>query len=79
MWRIKRCTGTDEYNYPSEKHGLFVFRIVQPSTFESFCCLDHEEASLILPTERVVVETLLVASDVSCCPAKEREDADTRV
>ena len=51
---------TDKYNYPSEKHGLLVFRIVQPSTFESFCCLDHEKTSLILSTERVVVETLLL-------------------
>ena len=59
---FKRCMGTDEYNYPSEKHGLLVLRIVQLSTFESFCRLNHKKASLILSTERVVVETLLVAS-----------------
>jgi hypothetical protein len=52
--------GTDEYNNPSEKHGLLVFIIVQPSTFESFCCLDHEKASLIISAERVVVKTLYI-------------------
>ena len=49
---VELCMGTDEYNNPSEKHGLLVFRIVQLSTFESFCRLDHEEASLILSTKR---------------------------
>jgi hypothetical protein len=79
----KRCTGTDEYNYPSEKHGLLVFRIVQLSTFKSFCCLDHEKASLILSTERVVVETLLkVASDDELllpCEGERERTLDTRV
>jgi hypothetical protein len=57
-----RCRGTALTNtsYPSEKHGFLVFRIIQPSTFESFCCLDHEKASPILSTECVVVETLFI-------------------
>ena len=65
--------GTDEYNYPSEKHGLLVFRIVQLSTLECFRCLDHEKASLILSTESVVVETLIVASyELLTCEGERR-------
>jgi hypothetical protein len=52
----ERCT--DEYDYPPEKRGLLIFRIVQSPTFERFGCFDHKKAGLILSTERVVVETL---------------------
>ena len=58
---IKRRT--DEYDYPSEKRGFFILRISQPSTFESFCCLDHKEARLILSTKGVVVETLVKSQE----------------
>jgi hypothetical protein len=65
---------TDEYDHPSEEGGLSIFRIIQPPTFEGLCCLDHKKASLILSTERVVVETLL---RISCQSTREREDANT--
>ena len=35
-----------------------VFGIVQPSSLESFCCLDNEETGLVVTAECVVVETL---------------------
>ena len=35
-----------------------VFGIVQPSSLESFCCLDNEETGFIVTAECVVVETL---------------------
>jgi hypothetical protein len=49
---------TDEYDYPSEDRGFLIFRVVQRSSLESFRCLDHKEASLVLAAERVMVETL---------------------
>ena len=49
---------THKYDHPSENHGLLVFGIVQPSSLESFCCLDYEEARLVVTAECVVVETL---------------------
>jgi hypothetical protein len=49
---------TDNDDYPSENCGLLVFGIIQSSSLERFCCLDHEKAGLVLTAERVVVETL---------------------
>jgi hypothetical protein len=54
----RRSAGTDEYDHPSENRGILIFGIVQPPSLESFRCLDHEEASLVLTAECVVVETL---------------------
>ena len=50
---------TYQYDHPSENGGLLVFGIVQPSSLESFCCLDDEETGLVVTAECVVVETLV--------------------
>jgi len=69
--------GTDEYDYPSEDRGLLVFGIVQRSSLESFRCLHHKEASLVLAAKRVMIETL-GPSDELLIDEERREDTDAR-
>ena len=72
-------TRTDEYDNPSEDRGLLVFGIVQRSCLESFRCLHHKEASLVLAAERVMVEALRVGpSDELLIDEERREDVDAR-
>ena len=68
---------TDEYDYPSEDRGLLVFGIVQRSSLESFRGLHHEEASLVLAAERVMIETLGPSGEL-LIDEERREDGDVR-